>query len=107
MEGSGAMLQLESALGQAEELLAAHGDVSVSRRLAELRARSAADDPSAIQSALTESTGSMGSLRDRYLCPENGDHIAQDEVHAVNEKLVGLVDEIRKAAEAALAASTR
>jgi len=86
-------------LDEAEKLLRAHGDTSVAERLGDSRHRLAAGDMSAIQSALSESTGSMGSLRDRFLCPENGDRIEQADVSAVNQRLNAVVDGIKHRAE--------
>jgi hypothetical protein len=105
MKQKDAMTQLEAALDQAEDLLSAHGDVHVTLRLAGLRAKLREGDRTAIQGALAESTGSMGSLRDRYLCPENGDEIAAHDVAAVNAQLCGLVRAIKRAAEIALTAA--
>jgi HAMP domain-containing protein len=96
-----ALALLQSSLTEAEALLASHGDIYVVRRLAGLRAGLARGDRTAIVTALIESTGSMGSLRDRYLCPENGDQIAADEVEEVNARLSRLVEAIRQSAEAA------
>jgi hypothetical protein len=95
--------QLSEALWQAEVLLAAHGDVYVTPRLADLRARLARGDRTAIRTALSESTGSMGSLRDRYLHPANGDLIGLDQVVEVNATLTQLVRAIKHAAKAAQA----
>ena len=46
----------------------------------------------------------MDSLNDRYLRYDNGDRIAVDEVHTVNERLTSLVREIEVAARAAAVA---
>jgi predicted nucleic acid-binding protein len=105
MDRTSAIALLRSALAQAVELLVAHGDIHVSHRLTELRTRLEEGDQTALVIALSESTGSMGSLQDRYLCPENGDQIAPSDVVEVNAKLTGLVGSIRLAANAALAAS--
>ena len=101
MKRTHALAQLQSSLAEAEALLASHGDIYVVSRLAGLRARLEKGDRTAIVTALMESTGSMGSLQDRYLCPENGDQIAADEVEDVNARLRGPVESIKLAAEAA------
>jgi hypothetical protein len=58
-------------------------------------------DMAAVSSALSEATGSMGSLRDRFLCVENGDDIQPDEVEPVNARLELLVKEVERRARAA------
>ncbi len=55
-----------------------------------------------MRSALSESTGSIGSLRDRYLCRANGDPITVLDEFGANARLTALVAEIRAAAQAAL-----
>ena len=54
-------------------------------------------------SAVSEATGSMGSLNDRYLCVENGDAIEAAEVGVVNARLSALVKEVEQQARAAAA----
>jgi hypothetical protein len=44
----------------------------------------------------------MGSLRDRYLCPTNGDHITVTEERAVNIRLTAMVERLEQQARAAL-----
>jgi hypothetical protein len=61
-------------------------------------------DMSAVSSALSEATGSMGSLRDRFLCVENGDDIPPNDVEPVNARLQLLVKEVESRARAAAAA---
>ncbi|WP_166039495.1 hypothetical protein [Sphingosinicella sp. YJ22] len=46
----------------------------------------------------------MGSLRDRYLCVENGDAVAPQEVAAVNARLEVLVNEVEQRGRVAAAA---
>ena len=98
------LAELAGSLLEAEDLLRAYGDKWVSERLARLRDRLAAGDFSAVASALSEATGSMGSLRDRVLTPTNGDDIAETDVERVNARLVALVETIRSRALAAQAA---
>lgn len=61
-------------------------------------------DASAIVSAVSEATGGSGSLKDRYLCGENGDAIASHEVASVNARLRALVEEVEQLARAAASA---
>jgi hypothetical protein len=95
---------LSRAVAETRALLRKHGDTYVAARLAELEARLAAGDRDAVVSALTEATGGMGSLRDRILCPENGDRIRAGEVEAVNLRLAALVRRVETEARAAAAA---
>ena len=41
----------------------------------------------------------MGSLQDRYLCPENGDRIEKADVPKMNLRLVELVNRITDCAK--------
>jgi hypothetical protein len=107
MATAGPIADLQSSLRKAESLLRRYGDRFVSDRLHELDVRLEAGDMDAIQSALTESTGSMGSLQDRYLCPENGDAIERGDVRVVNAELVNLVGDVRIKATAATASLRR
>jgi hypothetical protein len=63
-------------------------------------------DMTAVPSALSEATGGMGSLRDRFLCVENGDDIRPDEVEPTNARLDLLVKEVERRARAAAALAT-
>jgi len=83
------------------QLLLSHGDDATAPRLPALVDRLRHGDPSAIVYTLSEATGGMGSLNDRYLCPENGDRIAPSEVQAVNERLAKLVKSIEARARSA------
>ncbi len=73
------------------DLLTAHGDVYVVKRLRADRDRLERHDPGARRSLLSEATGSMGSLRDRYLSAGNGDRVAEAERENVNTRLGALV----------------
>lgn len=88
------------ALERVCELLRGHGDHSTSPRLLVLVERLRSGDRNSVISAISEATGGMGSLRDRFLCPENGDQITSAEVHSVNEQLVSLVKDVEAKARA-------
>ena len=79
------------AVEQARRLLVHHGDQFTARRLYLLEDQLRRGDQTALASIFYEATGGMGSLNDRYLCPENGDKIEQHEIGAVNESLTELV----------------
>jgi len=99
---------LVSALEQTEQLLRAHGDAWVAAAVNELQARLNRGDWTAIQTAVTEATGGMGSLRDRQLSVANGDAITRKDEQAVNARLDELVREVeRTAREAATALGLR
>ncbi len=83
------------------QLLLSHGDNATAPRLPALVDRLRDGDQSAIICTLSEATGGMGSLNDRYLCPENGDRIARSEVQAVNERLAKLVRSVEVKARSA------
>jgi hypothetical protein len=85
---------LAESVARAWRLLVDYGDNATAARLPELIERLRSGDESAVVSALSEATGSMGSLNDRWLSPENGDRISSDEVVAVNEQLRNLVKNI-------------
>jgi hypothetical protein len=98
MASDDAVTGLLGALREAEALLRLHGHVAVSDRLLDLSRRLDAGDTDVIQTALSESTGSMGSLRDQYIYPENGDdHVA------VNARLDAIVVRVRDCSRAAMA----
>ena len=94
---------LAAAIEDVFELLLSHGDTATAPRLPALVDRLRGGDQSAIISALSEATGGMGSLNDRYLCPENGDGIARSEVQGVNERLAKLVRNVEDKARSAAA----
>ena len=73
------------------DLLATHGDVYVVDRLRSYRDRLEQQDASVIATLLSEATGSMGSLRDRYLSASNGDCITDADRERVNAQLLALV----------------
>jgi hypothetical protein len=58
----------------------------------------------AISAALSEATGGMGSLRDRFLSADNGDDIGHDDVGPASQRLGFLVKQIERRARAAAAA---
>jgi hypothetical protein len=84
-------------------VLVAHGEKHVSVRLKGDDQRLAASDLTAIQSLLSEATGSMGSLRDRYLSASNGDQISPSNEAAVNARLLALIQRLEHEALAAKA----
>ena len=98
------LTQLADAVANARDLLRKYGDVYVAARLDTLLSRLTAGSTDAIQSALSEATGGMGSLRDRFLCPQNGDAIASSDVGTVNSLLDDHVREIEVCARAAATA---
>lgn len=83
--------------------LFSYGDLHITSRLVALADDLRARDRNAVVSAISETTGGMGSLRDRYICPENGDKLASEEVEAVNEKLNQLITTVEREARAAAA----
>jgi len=92
---------LATAIEDVLKLLLSHSDSATAPRLPALVDRLRGGDQSAIISALSEATGGMGSLNDRYLCPENGDRIAPSEVQVVNERLAKLVGSVEDKARSA------
>ncbi len=82
---------LQTTVTEILDLLIAHGDVDVVKRLQAHLARLQAGDEGVIQTLRSEANGSMGSLRDRYLCVSNGDRITEAETTAVNARLTSLV----------------
>jgi hypothetical protein len=94
---------LAHALAETSSHLRRYGATSTSDRLTNLEARLDRGDMTAIPGALSEATGGMGSLNDRYLCAENGDAIRPDETEAVNRQLTLFVEEVERSARAAAA----
>jgi len=94
---------LMAALAQTRRLLRQHGEKFASARLEELEARLARGDWTAVQDAVSEAMGGMGSLRDRILSAINGDEITRDEEPAVNARLEGLVRRVEATARDAAA----
>lgn len=94
---------LAEAIERAWRLLVDHGDSATAPRLPALIGRLRSGDKDAIVSALSEATGGMGSLNDRWLSPENGDRISIEEVVAVNDRLSNLVRDIELQARAVAA----
>ncbi len=93
------------AVERVRQLLLDYGDEFTAPRLAALSDRIRSGDRTAIVSAVSEATGGMGSLHDRYLHAENGDKIAAHELHTVNNRLTNLVKEMEAAARAAAIAN--
>ncbi len=94
-------MPLSQAINRTAEFLRAYGDVHVAGRLDDLHGRLASDPAGAIETAVIEATGSMGSLRDRILCVANGDRIRGEEEEDVNARLRALVREIEISARSA------
>ena len=92
---------LAAAVEEVLQLLLRHGDDATAPRLPALVDRLRRGDRSAIVSTLSEATGGMGSLNDRYLCPENADRIAPSEVQPVNERLATLIKNVEAGARSA------
>jgi len=93
------------AVDQVRQLLVTYGDRFTVPRLSTLCDGLRNGDRTAIVSAVSEATGGMGSLNDRYLHPDNGDKIAASELNAVNKRLTDLVKNIEVTARAAAAAN--
>lgn len=89
------------AVDRVRQLLLDYGDEFTVSRLSTLSDQLRKGDKTAIVSAVSEATGGMGSLNDRYLHPDNGDKIAAHELHTVNKRLTALVKEIEVSARAA------
>ena len=88
------------AVAQARQLLVDYGDRVTATRLAALEEGLRRGDESALASVVSEATGGMGSLNDRWLCRENGDRIEQRETGTVNKRLTELVRNIETKARA-------
>lgn len=97
-------VSLARALAETRDLLHRYGDKWTFPRLEDLEKRLRCGDTMAIEMAISEATGGMGALRDRYLAVENGDTIRPDEMEAVNRQLHALVAEIERSARVAAAA---
>ena len=95
---------LAQALAASHRLLSRYGDKWVSKRLRRLEDRAREGDLGAIQSAISESTGGMGSFNDRILSRSNRDAIAKQEEPAANAELRACVERVEKAAREAAAA---
>ena len=94
---------LMAALRETPMLLRKHGEKFASARLDELEARLARGDWTAVESAVSEATGGMGSLRDRVLSAANGDAITRPEETAVNAQLDAVITEVERTARIAAA----
>lgn len=94
---------LSRTLADARDLLRQFGDTETAIRLEDLQRRLNLGEPMAVVGAVSEATGGMGSLRDRYLCVANGDAIRSEEIEEVNARLDALVREMERSARAAAA----
>lgn len=92
---------LIAAIAAARDLLRRHGDTATAPRLDRLIQNLERGDEGAVRWALSEATGSMGSLNDRYLCAANGDDIHDEERAVVNARLRELVRRVEEEARAA------
>ena len=99
-QASPLVIALEATVG----LLRKHGDRGTADRLDALLRRVRLDDAGAILAVISEATGGMGSLNDRYLCVENGDAIQAEEVESANERLRQLVRQVEICARGAASA---
>lgn len=95
------LIPVMEALDRVKSLLIEHGDVSVSGRLADLGVRLRRDDITALKSIITEATGGMGSLQDRYLTPLNNDTLDEGETLEVNRLLQELIRNLENEARRA------
>ncbi|HTU09658.1 MAG TPA: hypothetical protein VMG08_02070 [Allosphingosinicella sp.] len=94
---------LADAIARTRHLLQRHGDTHTAQRLLDLENKLGRGEQDAISWAVSEATGSMGSLNDRFLCVENGNAIEAHEVGRVNARLRELVKEVEQRARAAAA----
>jgi len=92
---------LIEATSDVRSLLLAHGEKHISARLLNLERDLAAGDRRAVRSAVSETTGGMGSLNDRILAASNGDQIERWRERSINVKLRRLIDTMRERANAA------
>jgi nucleoside-diphosphate-sugar epimerase len=99
--------ELIATVAEILDLLTAHGDVYVVDRLRDYRDQLERQHFNVVRTLLSEATGSMGSLRDRYLCVDNGDRITEAEQEPVNARLGELVVRLAEQARAALALDQR
>ena len=86
--------EIQATVTEILDLLIAHGDIYVVDRLRAYRDRLERQDFSVVPTLRSEATGSMGSLRDRYLCSSNGDRITETEREGVNARLGALVAQL-------------
>jgi len=85
-------------LASTREILQRYGETAVSARLAELERGLAAGDWDAIESAVSEATGGMGSLRDVWLSDSNGNLIEQCDEPQINAELDRLIVDVERTA---------
>jgi hypothetical protein len=97
------IVSLARALAETRDLLHRYGARGTTTRVEDLERRLRCGDTTAIEAAISEVTGGMGSLRDRYLDVEIGDAIRPDEMEEANRRLSALVAEIERAARIAAA----
>ncbi len=98
--------ELESvadAVGHVRQFLLDFGDKWTVPRLKQLEDRLHNGDETALVTAVSETTGSMGSLNDVYLYQRNGDDIAAHEVSTVNTRLREMVRDVEMKARSAAA----
>ena len=93
--------ELIGSLRRTRTLLERYGDRYVAARLADLEGRLEQGDWTAVASAVSEATGSMGSLRDRILSVANGDVIERYQEQKANARLAVLVAEVEQSARSA------
>jgi hypothetical protein len=86
------MHDLDAKLGECEQLLRTHHVYDWANRIEDLRSSGLSSSERASQ--VLSWFGGMGSLNDRFICPENHDHITAREVPSVNAKLKELVEEL-------------
>jgi hypothetical protein len=91
---------LIKALAEAGLILRRYGEVYISDALADLEMRLCKGDLTAIQSALIEATGGMGSLNDRIISVANGDHVDERDEVIANKQLRRAVQAVRDEAQA-------
>ncbi len=99
-----AISALDIALADSVLFLREHGERHVSGRLAATRLRLEGGDLDAIQTALIEATGSMGSFRDLILSARNGHAVSADQELLANARLASLVTRVYDTAREALSA---
>ncbi|HYI48423.1 MAG TPA: hypothetical protein VEX35_08170 [Allosphingosinicella sp.] len=98
------LASLADALARTRHLLQQHGDTFTAQRLHDLEDRLNRGEHAAISPAVSEATGGIGSLNDRFLCVENGDAIEKHEEAKANACLRALVEEVEQRARAAATA---
>jgi hypothetical protein len=90
----GSLAAMASAVDEVARFLEKHGDVWVVKRMDRLKAAADRGDIESISWAVSESTGGMGSLKDRQFGPEEGDA-------ADNAQFRELIENVEQTARAA------